>query len=154
MNAKQLSELSREDFQILVETPLFISLLIAYADENVNDRETEWAPKVAKFRTNTAHHSLQNYYGEVFEIKEAKFSYYVDKLKIENQEDRMNFLVDQISRVNSVLVQLDQDLKENLYKSFLTLARSVAEVDEGILDFFRSNPLQDKWLGLNMIEKP
>ena len=58
----KFSHLSSEELTILNETPMFVSLLIAAADNEIDFKETMWAEKVTFFRTKTAHYSLRDFY--------------------------------------------------------------------------------------------
>lgn len=149
MNDK-FSPLTTEEFNKLAETPMFISLLIAAADNDIDHKELEWAEKVTHFRIKTAHHTLRSYYQKSNEIIHSNMNLVVSELS-ENQDERMAFLEKKVAECNDLIAKLDERTQDRLIDSFKSLALSIAEISGGLMNFFSTNPAEEKWLDLPMI---
>jgi hypothetical protein len=146
-----ISHLELNQLPNLIETPTYVALLIACADSEITNVETTWAEKVLYFRTKTAHHTLRDFYQNAYSFYKNNIENILASLP-SNQEERMQFISEKIIRVNENLKQVNETTKERLIDSFKSLALSVAEIDGGIFNFFASNPDEEKWLHLPMIE--
>lgn len=146
----KFSHLNSEELTILYETPMFVSLLIAAADHEIDFKETEWAEKVTFFRIKTAHHSLRDFYAHAHKAIKETMALNLEMLP-EDYDTRMQYLSDKIARANSILPKLDENTKDRLLDSFHSLALSIAEISGGMFSFFSHNPDEEKWLHLPMI---
>jgi hypothetical protein len=147
----KFSHLELDKLTNLTEAPSYVALLIASADSEISLKETSWAEKVLSFRIKSAHHTLRAYYQDAHHFYKNNIEVILASLP-ENQSDRMQYLSDKIAKVNSSLNQIDETTKERLIDSYKSLALSIAEIDGGIFNFFASNPDEEKWLHLPMIE--
>ncbi len=147
----KFSHLSSEELTILNETPMFVSLLIAAADNEIDFKETMWAEKVTFFRTKTAHYSLRDFYVNAHKVIKETMVLNLEMLP-DNYDTRMQYLSDKIARINSILLKLDGNTKERLLESFQSLSLSIAEISGGMFSFFSHNPDEEKWLHLPMIK--
>jgi len=145
------SDLSQEELNELIKTPLYVGLLIAHADGEADHKELEWIEKVTFFRIKTAHYSLRAYY-------QLSNEYIKENLKLVESSlptslsDKLQFLSDKIASVNPILNKLNPTLKERLVDSYRHLGLSVAEISGSLLAFFSHNPGEEKWLGLDMLD--
>lgn len=148
---QNFSKLSENDLQILIETPLYIGLLIAFADGDADHKELEWIGKIATFRSKSAHHSLRSYYAQVHSFIDQNQPLIISNLPVD-ADNRTNYLVDHISRVKAVISQLEDSMQDRLTDSYRSLALSVAEISGGLANFFSKNPHEEKWLHLEMLD--
>ena len=146
----KFSHLSSEELTILHETPMFVSLLIAAADNEIDFKETEWAEKVTLFRIKTAHHSLRDFYANAHNVIKESMALNLDMLP-DAYDARMQYLSDKVARINPILPKLDENTKDRMLESFQSLALSIAEISGGMFSFFSHNPDEEKWLHLPMI---
>lgn len=146
----KFSHLSSEELTILHETPMFVSLLIAAADNEIDFKETEWAEKVTLFRIKTAHHSLRDFYANAHNVIKETMAMNLEMLP-EAYDARMQYLSDKIARINFILPKLEENTKDRMLESFQSLALSIAEISGGMFSFFSHNPDEEKWLHLPMI---
>lgn len=147
----KFSVLTSEEFNKLAEMPMYISLLIGQADGDLDHKEIEWAGKVTHFRTKTAHHTLRSFYTKSNEVIVERMNLAISELP-EAQEEKMVFLDNKIASCNATLEKLDETTRERLIDSFKSLALSVAEISGGLINFFSTNPAEEKWLHLPMIK--
>jgi hypothetical protein len=142
--------LSSEEFKILTHTPIWVGLLIAEADGDADHKELEWIEKIAKFRMKTAHHTLRDYYAGVYEQTHTFLKLYHSELP-KAQDEKMNFISSKISQAKPVLEKLDSAMSDRLLESYHSMAHSIAEISGGLLNFFATNPDEEKWLSLEML---
>ena len=144
------SHLSSDEYSKLVKAPLYVGLLIAEADGDIDHKEVEWIEKVTFFRTKTAHHTLRTYYSDAN-------TYIKENLNIErsalpaNHDEKMNYLSDKLSEMKPLLANLNEGFSHKLLDSYQSMALSVAEISGGLLNFFSTNPAEEKWLALEML---
>jgi hypothetical protein len=144
------SHLSADEFSKLVKAPLYIGLLIAEADGEVDHKELEWIEKVTFFRIKTAHHTMRTYYRQANEFIKENLNIERSNLPT-NQEEKMNYLSDKLAELKPILAKLDEGFSHRLLDSFHSMALSVAEISGGLLNFFSTNPAEEKWLALEML---
>lgn len=144
------SHLSPEEYAKLVEAPLYIGLLIAEADGELDHKELEWIEKITHFRIKTAHHTLRKYY-------EAANAFIKENLGLvrntlpNNQQEKMQILSDKLAEMKPILDKLDEGFRHRIIDSYHSMALSVAEISGGLLNFFSSNPAEERWLALDML---
>ena len=68
-----------------------------------------------------------------------------------NQEEKMNYLSDKLAELKPILAKLDEGFSHRLLDSFHSMALSMAEISGGLLNFFSTNPAEEKWLALEML---
>jgi len=144
------SHLSADEFSKLVKAPLFIGLLIAEADGEVDHKEVEWIEKVTFFRIKTAHHTMRTYYSQANEFIKENLNLERSNLPT-NQEEKMIYLSDKLADLKPILAKLDEGFRHRLLDSYHSMALSVAEISGGLLNFFSTNPGEEKWLALEML---
>jgi hypothetical protein len=147
---RHFENISQEELQTLENAVSQIALLIAISDGNINHEETEWATKLVHIRTYSSSATLRHFYEEVeanFNIKLADLM----KSTPKDTEPYKTVLFDKIAEVNSILAKLDPYTAFDLYRSYLTLAKSVAKSSGGILGFWSISKEEQKLIDLPMI---
>jgi len=151
MTSTLFNHLSESESNTLSTIPMYVGLLIASADGDIDEKELTWIEKITHFRIKTAHHSLRGYYG-------AAHQQIVDRMKMTIQDmpsetnDRVAFLASKVAEAKPILAKLDERTKERLEESYRSMALSVAEISGGILNFFSHNAEEEKWLQLEMLD--
>ncbi len=147
---KHFENISNEELQILENAISQITLLIAVSDGDVNKEEIDWASKLVHIRTYSGDNSLLAFYEEV----EANFNIKLNDL-IKNSPKESEackaYLSEKLADVNPVLAKLDPETAYHLYKSYLTLAKSIAKASGGILGFGAISHNEAHLITLSMI---
>lgn len=147
---RHFENISQEELQTLENAVSQIALLIAISDGDINDEETDWATKLVHIRTYSGSGTLHSFYEEVeanFNIKLADLMKNMPK----DTEAHKTVLFEKIAQVNPVLAKLDPETAYELYKSYLTLAKSIAKSSGGILGFWSISKEEQKLIDLPMI---
>lgn len=144
------STLSQEEIKQLAKAPMYVGLLIAEADGFADTKELEWIEKVTSFRTKLAHHSLRGYYKLANEEVKNNMNLVRSELPTETA-DKLSLLSDKLAALKPILHKLEPAIQHRLIDSFHSMALSVAEISGGLLNFFSTNPREEKWLALEML---
>ncbi len=144
------SHLTADEFSKLTEAPLYIGLLIAEADGVLDYKELEWIEKITHFRIKTSHHTLRKYYTESNTYIKENLGLVRNSLPSQ-QEQKMQQLSDKLAEMKPILAKLDEGFRNRLIDSYHSMALSVAEISGGLLNFFSTNPAEEKWLALEML---
>lgn len=144
------SHLTAEEISELTKAPLYVGLLIAEADGFADENELEWIGKITSFRTKTAHHSLRAFYKLANEEVKNNLNLVQSNLPTDTKE-KLEKLSDKLSEMKPILAKLDESMRHRLLDSFHSMALSVAEISGGLLNFFSTNPAEEKWLSLEML---
>lgn len=149
----EFKNLNEQETSLLLEAPALISILIAGADGEINKKEIDWGAKIAHFRSENENSVLQNYYREVDKMFIDTLEQFLSTLP-QDIEERKNKINSELSKLNDVFKKLDKSYASELYKSFLSLAKHVAQSSGGIWGFGSISPEEQKMLGLEMINNP
>ena len=131
---KYFENISQLELQILEDAISQITLLIAVSDGEVNHEETDWASKLVHIRTYSGDNSLLAFYEEVEANFNAKLNDLINQAPTESAACKA-YLSEKLAAVNSVLAKLAPETAYHLYKSYLSLAKSIAKSSGGILGF-------------------
>lgn len=149
---KLLEKLPKEDRQLLLDAPILVTILIGGADGNLDNKEKEWANKLAHIRANTEHSFLQDYYelaSENFDERlEAIFATFP-----EDTDERCDMISEILSGLNNIYENLDHNFVVELNKSLRSFAHQVAEASGGILGFGAESYQEHQWVDLGMIKE-
>lgn len=144
------SHLSADDYSKLTEAPLYVGLLIAEADGELDHKELEWIEKVTHFRIKTSHHTLRKYYSDANSYIQENLGLVRNSLPAQ-KDQKMQFLSDKLADLKPILAKLDEGFRHRIIDSYHSMALSVAEISGGLLNFFSTNPAEEKWLALEML---
>jgi hypothetical protein len=144
------SHLTADEFSKLTQAPLYVGLLIAEADGELDHKELEWIEKITHFRIKTSHHTLRKYYIESNSYIKENLGLVRNSLPAQ-QEQKMQVLSNKLAEMKPILAKLDEGFRNRLIDSYHSMALSVAEISGGLLNFFSTNPAEEKWLALEML---
>lgn len=148
----EFKNLTEEESNLMLMTPALVTLLIAGAEGNIDEKEIDWGTKITHFRANE-HSVIQNYYQE----SDKNFNETLKKLievmpdDVTERSDRIN---GELKKLNSILPKLDPEFSNLFYKSLLSLSQHVAKASGGIWGFGSVSPEEKKYLDLHVIDPP
>lgn len=148
--------LNKKEVDVMLNAPVLVTILIAGADNLIDQDEQQGAIKLAKYRQFTENKVLHDYYGEVnkkFEKNLSKFIDYVNSFPSDAKE-RNSFISEELAKLNPILQKLSADFAFHFYESLKSFARHIAEASGGVLGYGSISPEEEKWIELNMINKP
>lgn len=151
MTIKEFHNLSEAEVALMNKMPALVTLLIAGADDKVDDEEKKWAAAVVNYRRITGEELLFDYYENVEDSFEMQL---LDMIKEypQGHEERTKILVEEIASVNSVLPKINEKYAHTLVNSWQSLAKQVAKASGGFLGFNTVSKQEEEFLGLDMIK--
>ncbi len=149
--SENFNNLTREEYHKLKKAIIWITILIAGADGEIDKKEKEWAEKLANIRSYSVPPMLIVYYQEVGSNFQEELDDFTASLP-EDTEQRNYQLSQYLSELNPILKKLDAEVGAQLYNSFKSFARHVAKASGGFLRFFSVSSEEKDLLELKMID--
>jgi len=153
---QQFENLSEQELDLMLNIPVLITILIAGADNDIDQDEQSWAKKLTTYRQFTEKPVLQEYYKEVnknFEANLNKFVSYINSFPSDAGE-RNPHIGQELTKLNDILPKLEGEFAIAFYESIKSFARHVAEASGGVLGFGSISPEEKEWVELQMINNP
>ena len=148
-----LTNLTDEEREELYLVPVWVSILIAGADNKFNRAEIRKAIKVAREKQMKEGSPLVDYYRKVAKKFEVNLKGYIT-LMPSNENQRHKFLVNKLERVNYFFSKMEEEIAYQLYLSFRELAIKVAQASGGIFGLLSVSYAESKYIDLKMIADP
>jgi hypothetical protein len=148
----EFKNLTEEESNLMLMTPALVTLLIAGAEGNIDEKEIDWGTKITHFRANE-HSIIQNYYLET----DKNFNETLQKLievmpkDVKKRSDRIN---GELKKLNRIFSKLDPQFSKVFYNSLLSLSKHVAKASGGLWGFGSISPEEKKYLDLHVIDPP
>lgn len=150
----EMEQLSPEQQEQLYDAPVMITLLIAGADDDFDQKEKDKAVELAKFKKLNPDQPLIHEYYRVVELRfEERLHHWMQEYP-RLAEIRNPIIAKQLEQLNPILELLSYDLRSGLYKSFVNWARQVAEASGGVLGYFSVGTEEKAWVELPMLKNP
>lgn len=150
---KEFENLREEEIKVLLNAPVYVAILVAGADGNIDKSERKEAVEVARSKQSRAREQLVEYYKEVGASFESSFNRLIDELP-ENAEERNKIINAELRKLNVIFPKLDQDFVVKLYASLKELAKRIAEASGGVLGYLSISYEESKLVELSMINDP
>ena len=104
---KEFEGLTPEEQDVLNNIPVWITILIAGADDKVDKKEINEALSITALKKKRARKELLEYYNAISKKFESNLNGYLTLLP-EKTDDRAKLLVENISRINPILLKLER----------------------------------------------
>lgn len=122
----EFEKLSEEELNLILKTPILVSILIAGADNDIDKTEIKKAVSISKEKQKRARASLLEYYREVADNFEDKLLIMIQSFPPDAQ-DRNPIIIDELEKLNDVLPKLDKQYAIEYYESIKEIAKKIAE---------------------------
>ncbi len=133
---KAFEDLSPEEFSHVLDAPVWISLMAAYAGDGIlSPDEKSGAIKLASLRKFTSPKSLRDFYKLVDMQFEQRFDILNLRLPTE-EKDKEIYLKAQMRRVHEILLKLDKDVAIDLEKSLASFYEKVFNSHVSFFQYF------------------
>ena len=149
----EIENITEEEIDVLLTAPVYVAILIAGADGNIDKSERKEAIDVAHSKQSRAREQLVDYYKLVGESFESKFNKLIDELP-ESAEERNKVLTAELRKLNFILPKMDKNFGVKLHASLKELAKKIAEASGGVLGYLSVSYEESKLIELQMIKEP
>lgn len=139
--------------ETLIKAPFLVSLLIAGADDHIDQNEIREAASIARKRQKISSPILHNFYKEVNNSFEDKLK--VIMMNLPSAAPKRNKVIqEELSLLNDIFPQLDPKFAKEVYISLLDTAKKVAEASGGIFGMNKIGAEEMELIALSMIKNP
>ncbi len=142
--------LEADEFDILLDAPALITILVGAADGDLDREERHWSERLLRTRTYNRPKELNEFYRVVVEGFWVKVNGFMAELPT-NTEARCQDISRRLERLNTVFPKIDIQLAADLYKGFIALARETAEASGGFLRLGAVSVEEKQWIDLPML---
>ena len=150
---KEFENLREDEVEVLLTAPVYVAILIAGADGEIDKSERKEAIEVAHSKQGRAREQLVEYYKEVGLSFEEKFTRLISELP-EDADERGKAITTELRKLNFILPKVDKNFSFKLYASLKDLAKKIAEASGGILGYLSVSYEESKLIELKMINDP
>ena len=148
----QFTSLEQHEIETMFKVPILVSILIAGADNNIDNAEMKKAVSISKTKQQKARKDLIEYYRVVGSDFEDKLKVLIQHYPVD-AEDRNPQIIEELEKLNDILPKLDQNFAIDFYQSIKGIARKVAEASGGVLGYMAVGYEESKFVGLDMINE-
>lgn len=131
----QLDKLTPAEREQLLKAPVWISVLAACRNKEVNKAQKQDAIQLAHFKTYTAHPLLLSFYREVEKTFAPDLDHAI-KEYFPFDEDAISRLKKKLSHVQLITTRLDKQYADVLLKSFEKYERHVKRAGHSVFEDF------------------
>lgn len=149
----QLRNLTETEQSIVLKSPVWVILLVACADHDIDEREIDRAKEIIHIKSYATKNDVKNVYKELEKHLDEEIDAALKVLSPDGKE-RLLFLEENLAKLNKIFPKLEPTYASQLYNSLRSLALSVAQADGGFFGVGRISEDEEKFLSLPMLEKP
>lgn len=150
---RQLERLTEKESDLVKNAPALVTILIAGADNEIEDKELLRAVRLAQTKSFDEHTDLRDFYAEISFDFEEQLNGVLAQLP-ENRQERETIITELLSELNKIWKYLDYPFARRYYESLKSFAHQVARASGGVLTFNSISPQESRFIGLPMIEAP
>jgi hypothetical protein len=149
----QLQKLSSEEQTSIKRSPIWVTLLVACADYDIQEKEIDRAKEIIHIKSYALQNDLKNLYKELDANIEQEIDQALAAIPAAGN-DRIQYLEEKISELNPIFEKLDSTFNKQLYKSLKSIALAVAQSDGGLFGVGRISHEEEHYISLPMLKKP
>ena len=149
----QLQKLSSEEQTSIKRSPIWVTLLVACADYDIQEKEIDRAKEIIYIKSYALQNDLKNLYKELDANIEQEIDQALAAIPSAGN-DRIQYLEEKISELNPIFEKLDSTFNKQLYKSLKSIALAVAQSDRGLFGVGRISHEEEHYISLPMLKKP
>jgi DNA anti-recombination protein RmuC len=150
---KFLEELSNDEHHLIEFAPIYVSLLIAGADGNIDNAEISNAIKISKEKAKKSETFLIELYTQLETNFEEKLDKILNEVPSELTE-RNAFISQMLERLNPVLAKMDKTFSITYYSFLKEVATRVAKASGGVFGINAVSSEEKEFIDLPMISDP
>jgi len=150
----EFDQLTSSEIDLMYRAPILACILIAGADDHVDDKEIKSSIELAEKKHKKLKGSpLAKFYLEVAEDFEDKLKIVLQQYPYEASKRNL-MITDELQSLNAILPKLDKSLASSFYKSIRDLALNTAESSGGLLGIKSVGDKEARLVELPMIKDP
>ena len=149
----QLSKLTDNEREIVMNAPVWVSIYVALADYRITKEERKKIVQTVHTKTFSEKNDLSELYKELDLNIEQRLEAAIKSIPV-FQEDKEPYVREKLVEFNTVLQKLPIVFARQLHKSLKDFALYTAQASGGVLGVNRINETEKGLMQLDMIEEP
>lgn len=150
---EHINNLTQEEKNIILHSPMYVSVLIAGADGEVNDTEKKRILELIHTKTFSEKYELRELYQTLDHDAANELREMIASLP-EDREERNQYLSDTLARLNRIFPKLEHRFQVQLYKSLRQFAHYIANAEGGFWAVGAVKNAENGYIKLPMINNP
>lgn len=149
----QLRNLNQQEMDLLAAAPVWVMLLIACADQNIEEKEVNRGKEIIRIKSFAEKSDVRF----IFSDLESQMDDIIDqslKLLSADGEERMAFISAKLEELNDVLAKIERSFAIQFYNSLRDLAIYVAQANDSFFGVISVSKEEKKYIKLPMLKKP
>lgn len=148
----QLKDLSERERQIVKYAPVWVTLYVACADNDIQTTEIDRAKEIIQIKSYTEKNDVRELYKLLNTTIDEEIDLALKELSADGAE-RLAFLEENIGKLNDIFPKLDSTYAKQYYRSLRSLAREVAKSGSGFFGIGIISGLEEKAIKLPMLKE-
>ncbi|MCB0496791.1 MAG: hypothetical protein KDC79_11700 [Cyclobacteriaceae bacterium] len=149
----ELDSLTQSEQELMLSLPVYVAVLIAGADGEIDNKEVKRAIQLAHSKLTHARRDLIPFYNEANESFEDKLKMAIANLPSGTKE-RQNVITEKLKESNACFKKLPKKFATELYSSLKEMAKQIAEASGGVFGYMAIDYEESKLIDLKMIKDP
>ena len=149
----EFEPLREDEVEVVVKAPVYVAILIAGADGNIDKSERKEAINIARNKQTRSREQLVDFYKIVGESFEENFNKLIDELP-SGTDERNTEIIKELRKLNFILPKIDNNFAIKFHASLKELAKKIAEASGGVLGYLSVGYEEAKLMDLKMIKDP
>lgn len=150
---EEFKNLTQEEVEVMIKTPVLVSILIAGADDDIDRNEINKAVSLSKSKQTGARPDLIEYYRVTGKDFETRLNAAINSYPSDAAE-RNPLIIAELEKLNHILPKLDPNFAAEFYFSIRDAAKKIAESSGGLLGYMAIGYEESKLIDLHMIKNP
>lgn len=150
---EHINNLTAEEKDIIIHSPMYVSVLIAGADGDISDQEKQRILELIHTKTFSEKYELKELYQTLDHDAGQGLRETLASLP-EDRDERSTILGNKLARLNTIMPKLERRFQIHLYKSLRQFAHYIATADGGFWGVGAVKHSENEFLKLPMINDP
>ncbi len=150
---KHTENLNEQEREIVVNSPLYVSALIAGADGDFSSDELKRTYELVHIKTFSEKFGLKDLYASLEPEMEDKMREMIANLPQE-QAERNAFLTGKLQQLNTILAKMEYSFAHSLWRSLREFAHYIANADGGFWSMGSVSSEEQVFVKLEMLAEP
>ncbi|MBV6477310.1 MAG: hypothetical protein HGGPFJEG_00048 [Ignavibacteria bacterium] len=149
----EFKSLNPEEAQLMLDAPALLTILIAGVEGEIDNKEKDWAVRIAQFRARDRHSIMQNYYEEVSGHFNETLESLLKTLP-KDTEERSKYIINELKKINNIIPKLDKKFASEFYKGYLAFRVQVAKASGGLWGYGSISREEQKIIDMEILKPP
>ena len=149
----QLRNLNQQEMDLLAAAPVWVMLLIACADQNIEEKEVNRGKEIIRIKSYAEKSDVRLIYSDLETQMDVIIDEALKSLSADGAE-RITFISAKLEELNDVLAKIERSFAIQFYNSLRDLAIYVAQASDSFFGVNAINEEEKKYIKLPMLRKP